>query len=100
MDNEVQSQSTPVDLAKLTSIYIKIRDKRADIKRTFEEEDNDLKEQMEVLESQMLDVCKDMNADSIRTPHGTIIRSVSHGTGQTIGIQCMTSSLMKVHLAC
>ena len=76
MDNEVQSQSTPVDLAKLTSIYIKIRDKRADIKRTFEEEDNDLKEQMEVLESQMLDVCKDMNADSIRTPHGTIIRSV------------------------
>ena len=24
----------------------------------------------------MLDVCKDMNADSIRTPHGTIIRSV------------------------
>jgi hypothetical protein len=24
----------------------------------------------------MLDVCKEMNADSIRTPHGTIIRSV------------------------
>jgi len=76
MDNEVQSQPTPVDLAKLTSIYIKIRDKRADIKRTFEDEDNDLKEQMEVLEGQMLDVCKHMNADSIRTPHGTIIRSV------------------------
>jgi hypothetical protein len=31
---------------------------------------------MEVLEAQMLDVCKDMGANSIRTSHGTIIRSV------------------------
>lgn len=71
-----EDTATPVDLDKLTTIYIKIRDKRADNKRMFEAEDNDLKEQMEVLEAQMLDVCKDMNADSIRTPHGTIIRSV------------------------
>ena len=76
MDDEVQNRTTPMDLAKLTSIYIKIRDKRADNKRMFEAEDNDLKEQMDVLEAQMLDVCKEMNADSIRTPHGTIIRSV------------------------
>ena len=76
MDEEVQEQSAPLDLGKLTSIYIKIRDRRAEIKRMFEAEDNDLKEQMDVLEAQMLDVCKDMNADSIRTPHGTIIRSV------------------------
>lgn len=76
MDAEVQEQSAPVDLAKLTSIYIKIRDKRSEIKRAFEEQDNLLKEQMEVLEVEMLEVCKDMNADSIRTPHGTIIRSV------------------------
>ena len=71
-----EDTATPIDLDKLTTIYIKIRDKRADNKRMFEAEDNDLKEQMEVLEAQMLDVCKDMNADSIRTPHGTIIRSV------------------------
>lgn len=76
MDDEVQNRTTPMDLAKLTSIYIKIRDKRADNKRMFEAEDNDLKEQMDVLEAQMLDVCKEMNADSIRTPHGTIMRSV------------------------
>jgi len=76
MDEEVKDRVTPMDLDKLTTIYIKIRDKRADNKRMFEAEDNDLKEQMEVLEAQMLDICKDMNADSIRTPHGTIIRSV------------------------
>jgi hypothetical protein len=76
MDAEVQEQSAPVDLGKLTAIYIKIRDKRSENKRAFEAEDTELKEQMEVLEIQMLDVCKEMNADSIRTPHGTIIRSV------------------------
>jgi hypothetical protein len=76
MDEEVKDRVTPVDLDKLTAIYIKIRDARADSKRVFEAEDNDLKEQMEVLEAQMLDVCKEMKADSIRTPHGTIIRSV------------------------
>ena len=67
---------TPVDLDKLTKIYIKIRDKRAENTRMFNAEDNDLKEQMDVLEVQMLDVCKDMSANSIRTSHGTIIRSV------------------------
>jgi hypothetical protein len=71
-----EDTATPVDLDKLTTIYIKIRDRRADNKRTFEAEDNDLKEQMDVLEAQMLDVCKDMGANSIRTSHGTIIRSV------------------------
>ena len=76
MDEEVKDRVTSVDLDKLTTIYIKIRDARADSKRVFEAEDNDLKEQMEVLEAQMLDVCKEMKADSIRTPHGTIIRSV------------------------
>ena len=76
MDEEVQGTTTPVDLDKLATIYIKIRDKRAAIKEQFETQDEDLKAQLEILEQQMLEVCKDMNADSIRTPHGTIIRSV------------------------
>jgi hypothetical protein len=73
MDEEVQA---PVDLDKLTQIYIKIRDARSDNKRAFETQDKELEEQMQTLSSQMLDTCKDMNADSIRTPHGTIIRTV------------------------
>ena len=73
---EDESKPTSVDLDRLTSIYIKIRDKRAANKKMFEAEDQDLEEQMKVLAQEMLDVCKDMNADSIRTPHGTIMRSV------------------------
>ena len=73
---EVEDKVTSVDLDRLTAIYIKIRDKRSANKKVFEAEDQDLEEQMKVLAQEMLDVCKDMNADSIRTPHGTIIRSV------------------------
>jgi hypothetical protein len=70
---EVQEK---VSLDKLTSLYIKIRDKRSANKKVFEAEDQDLEAQMQVLAQEMLDVCKDMNADSIRTPHGTIMRSI------------------------
>ena len=73
---EEVEEKTSVPLDKLTELYIKIRDKRAANKKMFEAEDQDLEEQMKVLAQEMLDVCKDMNADSIRTPHGTIIRSV------------------------
>ena len=61
---------------KLAEIYIKIRDKRAELKEQYEAEDEGLKAQQEMLADKMLDICKDNNADSIKTPAGTIIRKV------------------------
>lgn len=76
MDEPVEGGNSPPNLDKLTEIYIKIRDARADNKATFDAQDSVLKEQLGLLEAEMLDTCKDMNASSIKTPHGTIIRSV------------------------
>lgn len=61
---------------KLAEIYIKIRDKRAELKEKFEQQDEELKAQQDLLAEKMLDVCLDNNADSIKTPAGTIIRKV------------------------
>jgi hypothetical protein len=61
---------------KLAEIYIKIRDKRAELKEKYEAEDVDLKSQQDMLAERMLDVCREINADSIKTPAGTIIRKV------------------------
>jgi len=61
---------------KLAEVYIKIRDKRAELKEQYEAEDEGLKSQQEMLAEKMLDLCKDLNADSIKTPAGTIIRKV------------------------
>ena len=53
-----------------------MRDKRSDLKHKFDSEDGAIQEEMKLLEEQMLDVCKRMSAESIRTKMGTIIRSI------------------------
>jgi len=75
MDIAVQGENSP-NLDTLAKVYIKIRDARSALKQKFEAEDESLEAQLKVLEEQMLEACKTLNADSVRTPHGTIIRSV------------------------
>jgi hypothetical protein len=69
-----EKQAVPVD--KLAGIYIKIRDARAKLKSDYEAQDTELQEQMDVIEEQLLEACKSIGADSIRTAAGTVIRSV------------------------
>lgn len=78
MNDEVQGGTPSEDrsVSDLAAVYIKIRDHRAELKKQFEAGDKDLEDQQNLLAEKMLDICKDMDADSIRTPHGTIIRSV------------------------
>jgi hypothetical protein len=77
LDDTVQeAPPSTVNLDTLAEVYIKIRDKRAQLKQAFEAKDNELDEQMQVLSNEMLEVCKRLEADSVRTQHGTIIRSV------------------------
>jgi phage host-nuclease inhibitor protein Gam len=61
---------------KLVRVYIKMRDKRAALKASYEADDNQIKEQMALVEQHLLDVCKSTGAESIKTEHGTAIRSV------------------------
>lgn len=69
-------EANEVTAGKLAAVYIKIRTKRAELLSAYELEDNKLKEALETLEEEMLEKCKDEDADSIKTPFGTIVRSV------------------------
>lgn len=71
MDN---MHEIPADV--LVETYIKIRDKRAELKEQFEAQDEALKEQQDMIANEMLEVCYENGADSIKTPAGTIIRKV------------------------
>ena len=64
------------NLEELTKVYLKIRDAKDTLTADYKKAYADLEEQLEVIGRQMLDTCKEMGADSIKTPHGTIIRSV------------------------
>lgn len=61
---------------KLVAVYVKMRDKRAALLREYEEQDEGIKAQMEMVEGKLLDLCKSVGADSLKTQHGTVIRSV------------------------
>lgn len=60
----------------LTRTYIKIRNKRAELKAEFEEQDNALEAQINALKSELLDYCKSQNIDSVRTSEGTFYRTI------------------------
>jgi hypothetical protein len=66
--------NVPAD--KLAKIYLKMRDKLEEMRHEFETQEADLKSKMETIEKAMLEICKTTGADSIKTPFGTIIKSV------------------------
>jgi hypothetical protein len=79
MDEEVQGEAPSEDnptLAQLTKVYIKMRDAKERIQTECDKQVADIAQQMAVIEEKMLETCKQFNADSIRTPYGTIVRSV------------------------
>jgi hypothetical protein len=61
---------------KLVRAYIKMRDARSVLAAEFEAKDKEIKAQMDIIESYLLEVCKSAGASSINTGAGTIIRSV------------------------
>lgn len=65
-----------VSADKLAKIYIKMRTAKDDLKRELEEKIAAIDEQMDEVSSAMLELCKETGADSIKTEHGTIIRSI------------------------
>ena len=76
MDSQVQEQKPPVDVNKLTSVYIKMRDRRSILKQEWEVQDKEIQIQMDVIEQELLELCKDLNTNTLGTDHGTVVRSV------------------------
>ena len=62
-------------LDKMCRAFIKIRDKRAEMKREFEDADAELRRKQDVIRAALLDHCKDHNVDSVRTEAGTFYRT-------------------------
>lgn len=62
-------------LDKLCRAFIKIRDKRAEMKREFEDADAGLRRKQDVIRAALLDHCKEHNVDSVKTEAGTFYRT-------------------------
>ena len=76
MSENTEGGQSPLPMDRLVEAFIKIRDARKDLKTAYEAEDRELEKEATILEQSMLDACKQLGADSIRTTSGTIIRSM------------------------
>jgi len=68
---------TEINAEDLVDAYLAIRNERDRILREYEAADAKLKEDLLKLESALLGVCNAINADSIKTTKGTIMRKLN-----------------------
>ena len=64
------------DANKLVAAYIKLRDAKEALAKEYDGKINDIKEQMDLIEGALLDVCKTTGQDGGKTAHGSFTRSV------------------------
>jgi hypothetical protein len=66
-----------VKLDKVAKTYVKIRDKRSALKKAYEAEDLKLTDQLETLDSFLLETLQSLGAESVRTKHGTVVKTLA-----------------------
>ena len=67
-----------MNINELTEAYMAIRTEREAMSRSFKRSDEELKSQQTVIEQEMLKICAEQGADSIRTGYGTVSRQIKN----------------------
>ena len=68
---------TEFNMDELVQTFLALRSERECILREYEDADRVLKDDMDKIKTAMLGVCNEVNADSLRTSHGTVMRRVT-----------------------
>lgn len=65
-----------MDAAKLVKAYIKIRDAKEALAREYDSKITDLADQMDTIEQELLNICKETGQDGGKTAFGSFSRGV------------------------
>jgi hypothetical protein len=74
MTDDVQGVEVPLE--KLTRVYIKMRDKKAELTRELEDKVSEVDKAMRTVKTAILDHMKEIGAESLRTDAGIVYRTV------------------------
>ena len=66
-----------MDTEEVVKAYLAVRNERERILREYEAQDAKLKDDLKKIEAVLLDVCNTINADSIKTSLGTVMRKLN-----------------------
>ena len=69
------SEGNGTELAKLTMVFLKIKEKRSMLSAEFKETDEDLRSQQDKIKQALLDHCKEHDVESVRTSEGLFYRT-------------------------
>ena len=61
---------------KLTRVYLKIRDKKAQLSSDYKKQEGDLTQKLDKVKAALLDYCKEQGLESVKTSEGLFYRSV------------------------
>lgn len=70
-------ENEEVTAGELADMYIKLRDAKKKLDKIYETKKEAIENQMQGVTNKLNELCEKLNATSIRTNHGTIIRSVT-----------------------
>ena len=65
-----------VPINDLVAVYRKLRAAIAEAEEEYETKVKELKDQLEIVSTELLSFCNDQNLDSVKTPAGTVSRRV------------------------
>lgn len=68
--------SETVKADRLVKAYIAMRDKRAELSKEYTNADRKIEQQMEMVEAELVKMCRDVGADSLRTSFGNVYKTV------------------------
>ena len=74
MTDDVQRVEVPLE--KLTRVYIKMRDKKAELTRELEDKVSEVDKAMRTVKTAILDHMKEIGVESLRTDAGIVYRTV------------------------
>lgn len=68
--------TTPYTAEELVSAYVNIREEKRMLDDEYKAKTNALNSMLDEVETALLEICKGVGADSIKTPFGTVMRGV------------------------
>ena len=69
------SEGNGTELANLTRVFLKIKEKLSMLSAEFKETDEDLRSQQDKIKQALLDHCKEHDVESVRTSEGLFYRT-------------------------
>jgi hypothetical protein len=71
-----EDKNVDISVDKLVAVYIKMRDERDRITREMNQQLENIQTQMNVVKTELLNICKETGVESFRTPYGTAYRTI------------------------